>query len=240
MVAFDPSPEIVLIRAGLLPYDQALQLQECLWDARRRDECGDRLILLQHPPVITLGESGGLEDVRASHELLQRLNVELFQTNRGGRATYHGPGQLVAYPIMKLHDRDLHAYLWKLEEVALRLLAGWGIHARREERYPGVWIGKQKIAAVGVSVREDVTTHGLALNANTDLSYFDLITPCGIQGRGVTSMQAVLGRRIPTNDLEEGFVQIFSVVFDRPVVALPPEGDLEAVESTLWKTLPVK
>lgn len=220
MVAFDPAPAVGLIHAGLLPYSQALELQERLWAARQRDESEDMLVLLQHPPVITLGEAGGPEDVLASPELLQHLNVELFRTNRGGRATYHGPGQLVAYPIMKLYDRDLHRYLWKLEEVVLRLLATWGIHAGREERYPGVWIGRQKIAAVGVSVRDDVTTHGLALNANTDLAYFDLITPCGLHGRGVTSMQAVLRRDIPMGELEEEFARIFSAVFERSIVAL--------------------
>lgn len=188
-----------------------------MWEARRRDEIGDTVLVLQHPPVITLGQSGGGEDLRLSPAALQRLGVGLYQTNRGGRATYHGPGQLVAYPIVKLFDHDLHAYLWSLEEMLVRLLAEWGIAAGRLERHPGVWVGRDKIAAVGVAVRDDVTTHGLALNVNTDLSYFNLIIPCGLRDHGVTSMRVVLGRAAPMAEVETSFVRALGMVFDRPV-----------------------
>ncbi len=203
--------------AGIVPYDQSLRWQDRLWEARRRDDIGDTVLVLQHPPVITLGQSGGSEDVRVSLAELQRLGVSLYQTNRGGRATYHGPGQLVAYPIVKLIAGELHAYLWSLEEVMVRLLAEWGIAGERVARYPGVWVKRDKIGAVGVAVRDDVTTHGLALNVNTDLSYFDLIVPCGLQGYGVTSMQAVLDLAVPMAAAEASLVHALGTVFSRRV-----------------------
>lgn len=205
-----------VISPGVIPYDQSLQWQERLWEARRRDEIGDTVLVLQHPPVITLGQSGGLEDLRVPLSELRRLGVGLYQTNRGGRATYHGPGQLVAYPIVKLRDHDPHTCLWSLEEVVVRLLAEWGIAAGRVERHPGVWVGRDKIAAVGVAVRDDVTTHGLALNVNTDLSYFNLIIPCGLRDHGVTSMQVVLGRAVPMATVEASVIRALVMVFGRP------------------------
>jgi lipoate-protein ligase B len=213
---WEPEP-VRLITPGVIPYHEALELQERLWDARRQDQCGDILLVLQHPPVITFGLSGGLEDLRVPVEELQARGVEFCEIDRGGRATFHGPGQLVAYPIIKLQNLDLHGYCWKLEEAALRLLSGWGISASRDERYPGVWAGRNKIAAIGVAVRERVTLHGLALNVNTDLSFFNLMTPCGIVGRGVTSMQAVLGHDVPLAEVEKGFVREFSIVFGRQI-----------------------
>jgi lipoate-protein ligase B len=197
------------IRAGVVPYAEAEQLQERLWSARCHDEIPDTLLILQHPPVITLGQSGGLEDVRVPIEQLATRHVKLYSTKRGGRATFHGPGQLVAYPIVKLPDRDLHAYLWGLEEAIIHTASAWGIAADRDERYPGVWVNRDKLAAVGIAVRDDVTTHGAALNVNVDLSYFDLITPCGIADRGVTSMHKVLGHSVPMREVEDEFIRQF-------------------------------
>ncbi len=213
---------VTVLDAGLLEYAAALALQQRLCRACLQEQIGDQLILLEHPPVITLGLSGGLEDVLVTEAVLQRRGVALFATNRGGRATFHGPGQLVAYPILRLGDDDLHAYLWKLEEVLLRLLAHWNIPAHREERYPGVWVGGQnnpeKIAAIGVAVVDGVTTHGVALNVSTDLAFFDLITPCGIRGRGVTSMERRLGTPPPMAVVKEAFVRHFSAVFNLQVI----------------------
>lgn len=209
---------LTVIDAGLLGYAPALALQQRLCRERQQDQIGDQLLLLEHPPVITLGQSGGLEDLRIAATALQQRGVELFETNRGGRATYHGPGQLVAYPIIKLPDNDLHAYLWKLEAVVLDLLAEWGIEAQREERYPGVWLGGDKIAAVGVAVVGDVTMHGLALNVHTDLAYFGLITPCGIRERGVTSMERRLGCPLPMQTVKDCFIRHFCSVFDLQVI----------------------
>jgi lipoate-protein ligase B len=214
MVAPALTASITLIDAGLLGYAPALELQQRLCRERQQDQVGDSLILLEHTPVITLGQSGGLEDILVTDAALQRRGVELFETNRGGRATFHGPGQLVAYPIIKLLDSDLHAYLWKLEEALLRLLTQWDIPAQREEHYPGVWVGSHKIAAVGVAVVGGVTMHGLALNVNTDLAFFELITPCGIRQRGVTSMQRELGSPLSMQAVKESLVRHFCEVFN--------------------------
>ena len=203
LAAFD------VIRAGVVPYAEAEQLQERLWSARCHDKLPDTLLLLQHPPVITLGQSGGLEDVRVPIKQLAARRVEVHSTNRGGRATFHGPGQLVVYPIVKLPDRDLHAYVWRLEEAIIRTVNVWGITADRDEYYPGVWVDRDKLAAVGIAVRDDVATHGAALNVNVDLSYFDLITPCGLADRGVTSMQKFLGDSVSMRDVEDEFIRQF-------------------------------
>lgn len=205
----------VLYSYDIVPYKQALEIQERLRQARARDEIIDALIVLQHPAVITFGASGGLEDLHVTAGQLAALGVELHMASRGGKATFHGPGQLVVYPVMKLPDRDLHAYLWRLEECVIRTLARWGIQAGRDEQHPGVWVGERKICAIGIAVRDDVTMHGLALNANTELDYFDLFTPCGIANRGVTSMQALLGCQIDLQKLAVDFVQAFSEVFQR-------------------------
>jgi len=208
---------IYLLRMGRVHYRLAHRLMETLVDARRKDEIGDALLLIEHPPVITLGRGGGMEDVRPSRESLARLGIEVIETERGGRATYHGPGQLVAYPIMKLLDADLHGYLWRLEEVVLRLLAEWGIHGQRDKAHPGVWVGRRKIAAVGIAVSHGVASHGVAINVDPDLSAFGMIVPCGLPDRGVTSMSSLLGRAVALGDVEQGFVAHFSQLFGRTV-----------------------
>lgn len=218
-----PTP-VVLYNLGKVPYEPALEMQEHLRKLRIRDEIDDTLVVLQHPPVITLGTSGGMEDLHVPVSELEAQGVELVEANRGGKATFHGPGQLVAYPVMKLPDRDLHTYLWRLEETVIRTLASWGILAARDEAHPGVWIAERKICAVGIGVREDVTMHGLALNANTELAYFDLFTPCGIFNRGVTSMRFVLGQRIDMQKLEADFVRTFGEVFERKILPAAPEA----------------
>ena len=218
MVAPALTGSVTLLDAGLLDYGPALELQQRLCRERQQDRRADSLILLEHTPVITLGQSGGLDDLLMTAEALRMKGVELFDSSRGGRATFHGPGQLVVYPIIKLPDSDLHAYLWKIEEVSLRLLAQWDIPAQREERYPGVWVGKEKIAAVGVAVSNDVTMHGLALNVNTNLAFFDLIVPCGISNRGVTSMQCQLGRPVPMEAVKQAFTKYFCEVFNLQVI----------------------
>lgn len=190
---------------------------EHLAEARRRDRIGDLLLLVQHPPVITLGRGGGAEDLRVSEATLRRLGVGLFQTERGGRATYHGPGQLVAYPILRLPDGDFHAYLRRLEEAVIHLLAEVGIAAGRLEGYPGVWVGRNKIAAVVVAVRDGVTTHGLALNVDPPMEHFSLIVPCGLTDKGVTSMRRELGRPLDVAEVERRFVAAFAQAFDAEV-----------------------
>ena len=208
---------IHLVRMGRVPYRHALRLMQLMGDARRRGDMGDALLLVEHPPVITLGCAGGSEDLRVSSDYLRQLGIEVIPTERGGRVTYHGPGQLVVYPIMKLPNDDLHDYLWRLEQVALEVLNEWGIAARRVERHPGVWIERDKIAAVGVAVQDRVTTHGLALNVDPDMDHFQLIIPCGLSSRGVTSMRAVLGQPVAMEAVEHSFAAAFSRVFMRPV-----------------------
>jgi lipoic acid synthetase len=213
-LALTSSEPIHLIRMGRVPYRHALRLMQRMADARRRDEMGDTLLLVEHPPVITMGCGGGNEDLRASSGYLHQLGVEVIQAERGGRMTYHGPGQLVAYPILKWPNDDLHDYVWRLEQVALDVLAKWGLAAERVEHHPGVWVGRDKIAAVGVAVQDHVTTHGLALNVDPDLTHFQLIVPCGLVNRGVTSMRAVLNHPLALEAVERSFVAAFSRVFE--------------------------
>ena len=221
VISQDP---IHLIRLGRVAYRHALRLMYHMAEARRRDDMDDVLLLVEHPPVLTLGCAGGTEDLRASPDCLRQLGIEVVQTERGGRMTYHGPGQLVAYPILKLPDDDLHGYLWRLEQVVLELLAEWGIAAGRVERHPGVWVGRDKIAAIGVAVQDRVTTHGVALNVAPDLAHFQLIVPCGLTDRGVTSMQAILSRPVEMGAVERSFVSAFSRVFGREVVPRQSPG----------------
>ncbi len=224
------SDPIRLIRMGRVSYPLALRLMERVADARRGGELGDSLLLVEHPPVITLGCGGGSEDLREPPDRLRRLGIDVVQTERGGRATYHGPGQLVAYPVMKLTDGDLHGYLWRLEQVVLELLAGWGIEAHRDGHHPGVWVGECKIAAVGIAVRDRVATHGVALNVDPDMASFGLIVPCGLADRGVTSMRAVLGRPVALEAVDGDFLAAFGRVFGRAVEPLRLPGP--------WLTVP--
>jgi lipoate-protein ligase B len=209
---------LYIVHLGRIKYPAAMAVMEELWAARSQDKSPDTLLLLEHPPVITFGASGGQEDLRTSKDMYAHLGIDLHSTNRGGRATFHGPGQLVIYPVIKLARLDLHDFLWRLEEAALRLLADWQIHASRDDHYPGVWLGTRKIAAVGLAVREGVTTHGLALNVNVDLSYFQWINPCGISDRGVTSMKEELGMQLSMAYIEEAFLAYFGQVFEREIV----------------------
>lgn len=209
-------------RLGTVEYEEACRLQERLARERQHGTIGDTLLLLQHPAVITIGVDGGEEDILAPAARLRQANIGVLHTDRGGRATYHGPGQLVAYPILKLVDGDLHGIVWRLEETAIRVLESFGLAAHRLEGYPGVWVdaadsaqGSRKIAALGLAVREGVTRHGLALNVAPQMAHFELLIPCGLAGRGVTSMECELGRPVDMAEVMERFAQAFGEVFDR-------------------------
>jgi lipoyl(octanoyl) transferase len=180
-----------------VPYAEALRLQEACVAERTREACADTLLLLEHPPVVTVGRSGNPAHVLLDRDELARRGVELHEAGRGGDVTYHGPGQLVGYPVLRLAParRDAHRYLRTLEEILIRTLARYGLAAGRDPRWTGVWVAGRKIAAIGVRLgRGWVTSHGFALNVSTDLAPFDAIVPCGIRDRGVTSMARELGR----------------------------------------------
>jgi len=208
-------------RLGLVAYGEALARQQALVRARQADAVADQLLLLEHPPVVTLGVrgDGGRRHLLTGDEQLAAMGIELHQTGRGGDVTYHGPGQLVGYPILDLKpDRcDVHRYVRDLEETLIRTVADWGIAARRVPGLTGVWVGNEKLAAIGVRISRWVTSHGFALNVSTDLHHFDLIVPCGIADRGVTSLER-LGLRVEPKLVEDRVAQRFSEVFDRELV----------------------
>jgi lipoyl(octanoyl) transferase len=205
-------------RLGTLAYDEAIELQRALVEDRRAGRVPDLLLLLQHPHVITLGvRREGRSHVLASPAELNGRGVSVFETGRGGDVTYHGPGQLVAYPILDLRpDRmDVHRYVRDLEQVMIEASARFGVQAARVAGLTGVWVGGEKLGAIGVRISRWITSHGIALNVATDLSYFRLIVPCGIADRGVTSLERLLDRRIPMPEVETVFAERFAAVFDR-------------------------
>ncbi len=182
---------------GRLPYREGLKLQDSLVAARRRGEIPDTLLLLEHPPVITLGRGAHVEHLLSGVDELARRGIELHECGRGGDVTYHGPGQLVGYPILALPPsrRDAHAYLRDLEEALILTAADFGVTARREPGLTGVWIDRDKLAAIGVRLSTGwITSHGFALNVGSDLRGFSTIVPCGISDRGVTSLARLIGR----------------------------------------------
>lgn len=195
-----------------MPYADALGVQEDAVKARRAGAIPDTLFLVEHPHVITLGSSSHPEHVLVDAEERARRGIELFDTGRGGDVTYHGPGQLVAYPILDLKPdrKDLHAYLRDLEGVVIDVVTSYGVPAERSEGQTGVWMPGGKIAAIGVRVSSGwITSHGLALNVRTDLSYFGTIVPCGIADRDVTSLERELGREVPMAEARAALVEAF-------------------------------
>ncbi len=206
-------PPCRVFRLGVIDYEDALRLQNRLAEARREEKIGDVLLILQHPPVITMGKSGKVQNV-LDPQRLQEKQIKIIFTDRGGDVTYHGPGQLVVYPILslRLHGLSVPGYVWNLEEMVIRLLARYDIPAGRIEKLRGVWVRNEKIAALGVHLSNWVSKHGLALNVNTDLDPFNLINPCGT-GRRATSMAGILGRELPMEEIESLMLQSFGEVF---------------------------
>jgi lipoyl(octanoyl) transferase len=203
-------------RLGLVPYGDALELQRSLVEERKAGQIPDTLLLLEHPHVVTIGvRKGGAENIVATPARLAELGVEVFETGRGGDVTYHGPGQLVAYPIVDLKpDRqDVHCYVRDLEEVMIRVCADFGIAASRVSGLSGAWVDAEKIGAVGVRISRWITSHGIAFNVTTDLDYFKLIVPCGITDRGVTSLSKLTGRPHELTDIADHFERHFRDVF---------------------------
>lgn len=213
-------------RLGVVRYRDGLALQRALVEERRAGRVPDLLLLLQHPPVITLGVrgDGGRSHIVAGEDRLVELGVDVSETGRGGDVTYHGPGQIIGYPILDLRpDRcDVHRYVRDLEEVMIRACAVCGVRAGRLDGLTGVWVGDLKIGAIGVRISRWITSHGFAFNVTTNLDHFDLIVPCGIANRGVTSLQRATGRFVPIRQVEDALVRHFCDVFERQVTnALP-------------------
>ena len=216
--AAPPERLLEIVSLGTVHYADGIVLQEELVSRRRADEIPDQLLLLQHPHVITLGTGGGLHHVVSDEGERRLLGIELVETGRGGDVTYHGPGQLVGYPILDLKPdrKDLHRYLRDLEEVLIRALLTYGVAGTRSPGMTGVWIGGAKIAAIGVRVSSGwITSHGFALNVSTDLRYFETIVPCGIREKGVTSLEEILGGPVDMDEVGGRISDAFCELFGR-------------------------
>jgi lipoate-protein ligase B len=206
-----------ILDLGLMDYSEAWDLQHQLWSRRVEGTVPDLLLFVEHPHVITLGRRGNRSHLLASPEVLKEKGVAIFHVERGGDITYHGPGQRVVYPILMLKDYGYRVvqYVEQLEEVIIRTLRDFGIEGKRDTLNRGVWVGRDKIASIGVAIKRWVSFHGLALNCGTDLSYFDLIDPCGLEGVKITSMERILGKKISRDDVHQRMLMHFEAVFER-------------------------
>ncbi len=206
-----------IIDLGLIDYQKAWDLQHQLWSKRVEDELPDLLLILEHPHVITLGRRGNRSHLIASPEVLEAMKIPIFHVERGGDVTYHGPGQMVVYSILDLKEYGyrLIRYIGQLEEVILCVLKDFGIEGRRDPLNRGVWVNGEKIASVGVTIKRWVSFHGFSLNYETDLKYFELINPCGLEGKKMTSMAKILGTEISRERLLERIGSHFKQIFER-------------------------
>lgn len=208
---------LTVYKLGVVNYRKALELQLSLLDQIKRGDVGDTLLLLEHPPTFTLGRRGKPNHLVKNVEDLQNSGICFENVGRGGDITYHGPGQLVGYPILDLNHqkRDIHLFLRNIEEVIIIALSDFGITGERKTDYTGVWVKDDKIASIGIGVKRWTTYHGFALNVNTDLSYFDIIVPCGIPGIKMTSIKKLSGgqRDIDMSGVKDSIVGAFSRVF---------------------------
>lgn len=227
-----------VLNGGLIPYATACELQRQLVEARKADKIPDVLLFCEHPHVITMGRNAKQSNLLASKQVLAQRGVELTQTDRGGDITYHGPGQVVGYPILDLTEhrggrgRDVRWYVEQLEEVMILASTDFGVEARSSEAGHGVWVegpaGEEKLGAIGVHLSRWVTSHGFAYNVATDLRYFDLIVPCGIQGKRATSLERVLGKGVSCKEVRERLEARFAEVFGLETVSVSRQ-ELEEV-----------
>lgn len=223
--AADPGERTArVVWLGRQPYQPTWDLQRRLVEARREDRVRDTLLFVEHPPTYTLGRRGDPANLLLTDLQLKEQGITYVHVDRGGDITYHGPGQLVGYPILHLAawNNDVRHYVRNLEETLIRALADYGIAAGRIEGYTGVWVGDEKVAAIGVKVSRGVTSHGFALNVDTDLGYFRQIIPCGISDKGVTSMAAVLGRPVDMDEVRGRVRQRFGEVFGLRLIPVEP------------------
>lgn len=227
-----------ILNLGLMDYAKAWDLQHDLWSRRVEGELPDLLLLLEHPHVFTLGRRGNRSHLIVSPEVLEAMKIPIFHVERGGDITYHGPGQIVVYPILDLKDYGyrLIRYIDQLEEVILHVLKDFGIEGRRDPSNRGVWVNSDKIASIGVAVKRWVSFHGFSLNYETDLKYFDLINACGLVGKKMTTMAKVLGKRVSKERLSERIIFYFKEVFkkeweEKKLEHLISEGRMQKADS---------
>lgn len=208
--------QLRIIDLNFSPYEETWKLQKELQEKRFKDEIPDTLILVEHPHTYTVGASGGDGDFLLLKNDLEKKGIGIFKIERGGKTTYHGPGQLVGYPIINLKPLKLGpaSYVRLLEEAIIKTVVHFGIPAFRLEKLTGVWAGNEKVAAIGVRIKKWVTMHGFALNVNTDLNYFSNIIPCGIQGKGVTSMEKILYKKASMEEVKKAFILYFKEIFN--------------------------
>ena len=213
--------EILVVRCGTVPYEEARELQRQVAERRRRGEIGDVLLLLEHPPVYTRGRRSKPEELPMGAEWYEAQGIEVRDTDRGGLVTYHGPGQLVAYPIVQLrsYGDDVHRYVRGLERAMIEALGAAGVEAKTIEGLTGVWVGTRKIGSIGLHVSRGVTTHGLAINVNNDLQPFEWVVPCGIEGVSMTSLSRELGTEQDLDAFADTLVAAYARVFEREPVA---------------------
>jgi lipoyl(octanoyl) transferase len=230
------SAEILVVRCGIVPYEEAREAQRRLEERRQRDEIPDVLLLLEHPAVYSRGRRSTPEELPMGNEWYEMQGIEVRDTDRGGRVTYHGPGQLVAYPIVSLapYGDDVHEYVRRLEQVMIGALAEHGVDAGLIEGLTGVWTAERKIGSIGVHVSRGVTTHGLAINVNNDLQPFEWIVPCGIEGVAMTSLSRELGTEQDLGAFADTIVARFADVYDRsPIPTDPAALGLDLPPATL-------
>lgn len=231
-----------MVDAGLIRYAAACELQRELVAARKAGAIPDVVLFCEHPHVITLGRNGKRQNLLAGNRLLAQMNVEFHPTDRGGDITYHGPGQVVGYPILDLaeHRRDVRWYVEQLEETMIRASAEYGVQAKRVEGRHGIWVdtpaGEEKLGAIGVHLSRWVTSHGFAYNVSTDLRFFDLIVPCGISGRRATSLERLLGSAVDIGEARERLTSHFREIFQRELIKMP----LEELKRGLERRQPVE
>lgn len=233
-----PAKPCLVVDLGVVPYGPAFELQQRVAEARKAGAVPDVLLLCEHPHVITLGRSGRIEHLRASDRVLAQMGVEFHHSNRGGDITYHGPGQVVGYPIVRVSEirRDVVWYIRELENILIGASADYGVRARQEPGLTGIWVdtadrGPEKLAAIGVHFSRWVSTHGFAYNVSTDLRYFDLIVPCGIADHGVTSLERILRRPVELAEFRKRLTHHFGKRFGfqmQPATTLELEERLEA------------
>jgi lipoic acid synthetase len=220
-----------VIDIGLIDYREAWDFQREVVAAKVKSDLTDVLILLEHTPVITLGRKGNRQHILASPEVLTTEGIQVYQVERGGEVTYHGPGQIVGYPILNLRNwrRDVSRYIFNLEEVLIRALGDFGIEGTRNRLNRGVWVGDSKIGSIGVAIRRWITYHGLSLNVSPNMTHYDFITPCGLQGIEATSMRELLGKEPDHRRVRDGILRHFQQVFEMELVRV----DMEELERTL-------